>query len=979
MLKKILIVLMLSCLVPTMAFAWTLDTWARSGGGSMTVDHGTPQTVVNSSVFKTYTTTSRLVPIAITASTGYTINSLYYNSTTTNSINSLPSACTGNNQSLLCTVHGPSDQNVWATFYPALLSVTASTGSGGTVNLTNLGTIYYGSQLTSAKNFTFTPQTNFNVQSITINGVPAATFGSGVTVSPSLPAGANKQAVLTLPAGYIFTTNLVIVGTFSGPPIAIITPPQTVIPGTLTTLDGSQSTGAGTLTFSWNQTGGPGYPGVKLIANNTPGATISFTPTAIGTYTFSLTVTGSLGSSTTTTTVTVTGDLAAALRSQCYNCHLANSIDLPQNVFGNWSSSQHKAQGVVCYTCHVGANTGDHPGNLIKGTVDESTFNYTQTFYGTGNFCVTCHVPSIVTDFNASSHKTTAGFTCGSCHNDSVNSFGVHNPAAACINCHKNNGPYAGAPYYLAWPPAGFSFHNGYTENMCVNCHSLHNPGNITGVPAPHFGTYSSAQYVTANIACNNCHMQSASPGNVISAFKVYSANYDWATTGKANPTSNTYIGPGPYTEANLEAYDFKTLGTPLPATPANSVATGCVRCHTTTGFINYVNPSNPSTPVLTDIHAWGTTADRTREMINCSACHNSNSANGFDATFSRRTVGVLSPDPYDVNCVETWYNYSSAATKKIIRAKYFTDNVNDLVDSNMCIACHSGKASGNLLKQTTGAGLSETCTSTSPSIVCKLGTGTGNAQVTSGLGNSFWSNVSFIDPHDMGSADLLIPDNNRSGYEFIPGSASTTFHSNIGTPGSSAPLNGTEGPCVGCHMTAPRKHVFTPISSSMTGTISGITSPVCNTCHGSSAATISPAILDGKKQGYLAAITIITSQLAAKGVYYNATLPPYFFTTNNPSLQGSSTQVLNWNTLDAQKYGANLMGAAFNLRLLQTDAGWVHNSTTARRLLYDTIDYLDDGTQNNSVATTITELYTAGTISSTTESNALTYIGTRP
>ena len=153
----------------------------------------------------------------------------------------------------------------------------------------------------------------------------------------------------------------------------------------------------------------------------------------------------------------------------------------------------------------------------------------------------------------------------------------------------------------------------------------------------------------------------------------------------------------------------------------------------------------------------------------------------------------------------------------------------------------------------------------------------------------------------------------------------------------------------------------------------------MCNTCHGSSAASTSPAILDAKKQGYLAAITIITSQLAAKGVYYNATLPPYFFTTNNQSLQGSSTQVLNWNALDTQKYGANLMGAAFNLRLLQTDAGWVHNGTTAKRLLYDTIDYLDDGTQNNSVATTITELYTAGTISSTTESNALTYIGTRP
>jgi|GEM_PF-2125923 len=973
MVRRILLVLMLSCLLPAITHAWFLNTWARSSGGTMTVDNGTPQTVTNGSVFAIYTTTSRLIPIAITPSTGFVIHGLYYNTTdlSNNSINNLPSACTGTSQSLVCTVQGPTDQNVWATFSANVLSVTASAGSGGSVNMTSLGTVYYGSQLTVAKTFIYTPLTNFDVQSITINGLPASTFGGGVTVSPSVPAAINKQVSLTFPAGYIFTQNLAIAGTFQGPPIVNITPLQTVLPGTLTTLDGSQSTGAGTLTFSWSQTGGPGYPGVKIIADNTPGATISFTPTVIGTYTFKLTVTGSSGSSTGSTTVIVSSDLAATLRSQCNNCHQANQIDLAQNVFGNWSSSPHKANGVVCYTCHVGTNTGGHPGNLIKGTVNESTFQYTQSYFGTGIFCSTCHNPSVFNSYSSTKynpHLQIPGITCGFCH-----TIGVHNPAAACINCHTPNNTYG-----LPWPPAGtgLGFHTTYTgTTLCTNCHGLHDPGRVTMSGPPHLGTYSSAQFVTSNISCNNCHMQSGG-----AAFNIYSANYDWATTGKANPASASYIGPGPYSEANLEAYDFKTLGTPFPATPANTVAVGCVRCHTTTGFINYVNPSNPSTPVLTDIHAWGTTADRTREMINCSACHNSTSTSGFDATFSRRTVGVPSPDPYDVNCVETWYNYSSSATKKIVRTKYFTDNVNDLVDSNMCIVCHSGISSGNLIKQTTGAWNNQTCTSTSPSIVCKLGTGTGNAQVTSGLGSTFWNNAGFIDPHGMGSADLLIPDNNRSGYEFIPGSASTTFHSNIGTPGSTAPLNGTEGPCVGCHMTAPRRHVFTPISSSTTGTITGITSTVCNTCHGISAFTInSPADLDAKKQGYLAALTIITAQLAAKGVYYNAALPPYFFTTNNTALQGSSTKVNNWNALDAHSYGANLMGAAFNLRLLQTDAGWAHNGTTAKRLLYDTIDYLDDGQQNNSVAATITHLYSTGTINETTESNALNYIGTRP
>jgi len=974
--KKILIVLMLFCLLPTMARAWTLNTWARSGGGSITVDNGTPQTVVNSSVFKTYTTSSRLIPIAIAASTGYIIQSLYYNTTnlSNNSINNLPSACTGTNQSLTCTVQGPTDQNVWAIFAANLLTVTASAGPGGSVNLTSLSNIYYGSQLSYAKNFVFTPQNNANVQSITINGAPAAGFGNGVTVNPSLPAGVNQQVVLTFPTGYIFTTNLVIAGTFSGPPIVNITPPQTVLPGTLTTLDGSQSTGAGTLTYSWMQVSGP----ATVSISNTTQSSISFTPTVTGTYTFSLTVTGSMGSATNTTTVNVTSDLAAALRNQCYNCHLANGIGVAQNVFGNWSSSLHKVNGVVCYTCHVGANTGGHPGNLVSGSVNESTFTYTQPAVGTGIFCGTCHNPSVFNSYSSTTnnpHLQIPGISCGFCHNDGVNSFGVHNPDAACVNCHTPNNTYG-----LPWPPAGagLGFHTTYTgTTLCTNCHGLHDPGRTTMSGAPHFGSYSSAQFITTNISCNNCHMQSASPGNVISAFSVYSANTDWATTGKANPNSNTYIGPGPYTEANLEKYDFKTLGTPLPATPATTVAADCVRCHTTTGFINYVNPNS----MFQDIHAWGTTADRTREMVNCSACHNSDSINGFDSTFSRRSVGIPNTTYY-VNNTEAWYNYSSAATKKIITTKFFTNTSNDLVDSNMCIACHSGRSTGSLVKFTSGTATSQSCPAGPPSIVCTLGTGTGNAKVVSGLSNSFWNNVAFIDPHGMGSGNFLITDGNKPGFEFIPGDSSySTGHAGIGAPGAPGGVLGTEGPCVGCHMSAPRKHVFSPISSSSTGTITGITSTVCASCHSSSGpgfAINSPADLDAKNQGYQAALTVLTAQLAAKGVYYNAKLPPYFFTTNNPALQGNSTQVLNWNALDAQHYGGNLMGAAFNLRLLQTDAGWVHNGIVSKQLLYDTIDYLDDGIQNSSVATTISNLYNAGTINSTTESNALSYIGTR-
>jgi len=347
--------------------------------------------------------------------------------------------------------------------------------------------------------------------------------------------------------------------------------------------------------------------------------------------------------------------------------------------------------------------------------------------------------------------------------------------------------------------------------------------------------------------------------------------------------------------------------------------------------------------------------------MIACNACHNNTT--GFDATFSRRSVGVLDENS-DTSVVQAWYNYSSAATKKIIRSKLFVNpsDVN-MYDSNICIACHSGKAAGDLIKQTTISNGSAVCSSL-PSIVCRLG------DATTGLTGPFWANVNFIDPHGMGSANLMIPDALRAGYEYRTGNTSTsTNHSGIGI--------GSQGPCVGCHMSSPKKHLFSPVSSASNGVITAITTTLCSSCHGVNGPAFlinNAGVLETKKEGYQAALAVITAQLAAKGIYYNTAIPPYFFTSAVPASQTFATRTVNWN-INGTFQGANLMGAAFNLRLLQSDAGWVHNGTTAKRLLYDTIDYLDDGLQNNTVSTAIQNLG----IDQATKDKAAEYIGTRP
>jgi hypothetical protein len=591
--KWIIAVATLLCIFPVLSHAasWSLNTWVKTSGGNIVVRNGSPQTSANGSVFKSYTT-SQAFNVTVNANTGYTISNVTYNGVS----QTLPIA----NPSSY-TVSGPNAQSVYVTFAAQQLSVTASAGAGGSATPASVSGIYYGTRLYSPLRFTFTPVSGFNV--VSIAGVPA-----GATVSPAVPAAANTAVVVTFPTNYTFTGSVALAGTFAGPPVANAGSPQTVLPNTQVILDGSGSTGAIT-SYTWTQTSGP-----ATVTLTPSGSNATFTASVPGTYTFRLTVTGG---SFATTTVNVTNDPAAAAKSQCQNCHQGNNVGIAQNVFNNWSSSQHRANFVMCANCHVGANTGGHPGTLTSGSVSETTFNFTS---GGANFCITCHNPSIVTDFARSVHVAPAGAaSCSFCH-----AGGVHNPNTACVNCH-----YSGNSYGLAWPPAGLDFHNDYNgTNLCSNCHDLHNPGNVTGMTGvPHYNNITSAgypaSYLTPRATCTNCHASTSVNATV---------RHQWAKSGHA-----AFTDPAWTTE------DFKTKA-------------GCVQCHTTTGFIAYSSGKVTA--------AWGVESDKTKEVLACNSCH-SDVANGIVRTVS--PVKPFADDSYVnqdagpsnicMNCHSGWNN----------------------------------------------------------------------------------------------------------------------------------------------------------------------------------------------------------------------------------------------------------------------------------------------------------------------------------
>jgi hypothetical protein len=176
------------------------------------------------------------------------------------------------------------------------------------------------------------------------------------------------------------------------------------------------------------------------------------------------------------------------------------------------------------------------------------------------------------------------------------------------------------------------------------------------------------------------------------------------------------------------------------------------------------------------------------------------------------------------------------------------------------------------------------------------------------------------------------------------------------------------------------KKHLFTPVSTATNGTIAAITSTTCFAANCHASGTFTASFLQAQKTGYQAALAVVAAQLAARGIYYNASISPYFFAD-----QAFTTPTTNWNlTINGTKFGSNVMGAAFNLVLLQSDGGaYAHNDWYTKRLLYDTLDFLDDGIENDSILVTLQNMCTTpnnmACVDPTTLANAQSYLFPRP
>jgi len=553
---------------------------------------------------------------------------------------------------------------------------------------------------------------------------------------------------------------------------------------------------------------------------------------------------------------------------------------------------------------------------------------------GGGDVTVIPPTAGSVASLNAASQ------VCAQCHTEPAILYArsLHNTenAATCARCHN---PVAGHPN----PPTAVS--NPDAAGVCLQCHVNqvlpHFNAAIVNTEGSFVGDGMAAQYIDAALTTSDVSIQF--PGlKAVSQRGCTACHNPHDTTSRMSIFKQYSQGSG-HGDVNGAAWiHYRWKGDDRAS---------CQRCHTTSAFISKITGGPES--LTFDVK------DNTKQTLYCIGCHVNNTyavrpAPQVVASYSNGGAFSYPGDPNPVIDPVTGLQTAQNTFPNVGK-------------SNLCLNCHAARAIGDSI---TKAGVSP------------------NAAAD-------FSNLSFINSHYLtGGATVYAV----SGYEYTdinPATGkpldyvnrSSYAHNKIGT--TLEPATGGGGPCVGCHMTTAN-HTFKGwTKDEATDRITSVTSLVCGTCHIDDAtgkSDMTPDAMNEQKEMLEAALAALNAQLAAKGFYFSPN-NPYFFTAPYVT-GGTNTAQKNWlSPGDTDKTGnitgRKNMGAAFNFNLLIHDPGaYTHNRYYAKRLIYDSIDWMDDNIINESSVTAIDKLLAAGKLTQAQHDLAVTYIlrqGARP
>ncbi|MDY0398692.1 MAG: cytochrome c3 family protein [Desulfuromonas thiophila] len=312
----------------------------------------------------------------------------------------------------------------------------------------------------------------------------------------------------------------------------------------------------------------------------------------------------------------------------------------------------------------------------------------------------------------------------------------------------------------------------------------------------------------------------------------------------------------------------------------------GCQRCHTATGVANYLDDPNGYSPANND-------------FSHLAAWNGASGSPQAEMLYcwgchSNAGAGTLR-NPGAIALKSTGGTAVTYQGAPVV--------LPDIANSNVCVACHGGAGNMDSSMSSRFVGHHAPAGGTLFSAVTHMG--------FEFPGQSY-ANPSYF-AHD--SLDLEIVDILDHGTV-------------IGQQVSGA------GPCAACHMSSSEGHRFSVVEKNAAGEITALTATNCSGCHdGSHGAALeagnaaAAAFLEEESAGYQQAGMVL-------GAYLANSLPNFLGTT------------INNTTADL------LATYAFQNQKLPTEepGGYAHNRLYVKRLLFDSIDYLDNGVLDGTI-----------------------------
>ena len=517
--------------------------------------------------------------------------------------------------------------------------------------------------------------------------------------------------------------------------------------------------------------------------------------------------------------------------------------------------------------------------------------------------CIACHTGttshvtgnSVTTEWFRSAHSSSAG-------------------GAGCNDCHQVDGH-----------PGNGAVPNLPNNGVCVTCHTA---TVSMSTATAHFARYS-ASYLGFPVSqvsrslinpatndpsassCNGCH----NPHDMTSLLPV---NRQWAQSAHGAITD--------------EAFDEQAF----------IKNTTCNRCHSGTGFRYYV--TNGQTAITKAILGKYSSA---REAVSCNACH---------TNYSWKRI---STDP----SVTTFVNFSTPYVRFPNIGKNFPSNVGD---TKLCIPCHAGRSgsrSGAAI--TTDAATPPFDSHYFPAAAVMYGK---IAFINFTSQGAVLPAVAAV-PNTLGPISASTYGKTLITSDDLSGGVTST-HRKLGTtaingdshnPSFFVPGNlDSGGPCVVCHMTAG--HTLQINADAY--------NKVCINCHTSergaplNASNFLSVFVDENREQMNDALALAVRLLEDPKYDISVRLADIEESQESSLIRKSTGVTLNTDSWPAWLAGPGasltstqiykLKGAMYNILLCyKENASFVHARSLTRRVIYDTIDFLDNGKMDMSVGAT--------------------------